>query len=261
MILAVVGMKREARLLAQVGVRAVVGGGDAARLAATLEDLLSHPLIPAHAGTHTCFSPDAVEAEKTSMDPRARGDERGDEDGWTAVLSFGVAGGLDPSLKAGDVVVASGVWTPKQSPGSLGSPASPLSADPAWAARLLASIAGARSGLIVGQNTPAASVGDKFAIHAATGALAVDMESHITAEAAARHDLPFAAIRAISDPADHSLPPAAIAGFGADGGVDLAAVLRDLSRDPRQLPSLLRTGLEAEQAFTALRRAGPHIFG
>ena len=218
MILAVVGMKREARLLARVGVRTIVGGGNAGRLATEIEAVLT----------------------------------AGPLERWSGLLSFGVAGALDPSLKAGDVVVASGVWTSRTSLDSPGRPTPTLPVDPAWAGRLLESIAGARSGLIIGQDTPAASVEDKSALYAATCALAVDMESHIAGAAAACHGLPFAALRAISDRADDTLPPAAIAGFGVDGGVDLAAVLRDLARDPRQLPALIRTGREAGLAFSAL---------
>lgn len=264
MILAVVGMTREARLLARVGLRAVVGGGDAGRLAATLEGMLSTSSTEEGCAEETeaptisrwTRTPSVTALRAAPPPPLRRGGE-----GWTALLSFGVAGGLDPLLKAGDVVVASGVWTPKQSLNGPGRSTAALPADPAWAARLLASIAGARSNLIAGQDTPAASVEAKAALHGVVGALTVDMESHVVAQVAARHGFPFAAIRAISDPASHALPPAAVAGFGADGGVDFAAVLSALARDPRQLPALLRTGAEAERAFTALRGASAHILG
>jgi hypothetical protein len=99
--------------------------------------------------------------------------------------------------------------------------------------------------------------------HAATGAIAVDMESHVAATVAARHGLPFAIARVVSDAADRSLPRAAQAGMAPDGGMDIGAVLRALVRDPRQLPALIRVGGEAETAFKALGRGrdllGPRI--
>lgn len=255
MILAVVGMKREARLLARIGVRAVVGGGDSSGLREKIERALCSPPPCGEGSGVGVHAPKRADFSSLPPSPCPLPRRRGGEGSWSAILSFGVAGGLDPSLKAGDVVIASGVWTPKQSPDSPDRPTSPLPVDPTWADRLLWNITGARSGLIAGQDTPAASVEDKSALHAATGALAVDMESHIAAEAAARYGIPFAAIRAISDPADHALPPAAIAGFGADGDVDLLAVLRALARDPRQTPALIRTGREANLAFNALAEA------
>jgi len=68
-ILAVVGMTREAKILE--GESVVVGGGDAAGLAARLEELLSR--------------------------------------GCAGVISFGLCGALDPALKVGDIVVGAAV--------------------------------------------------------------------------------------------------------------------------------------------------------
>jgi adenosylhomocysteine nucleosidase len=98
-------------------------------------------------------------------------------------------------------------------------------------------------------------VPEKTALYAATGAIAVDMESHIAARVAARHDLPFAIVRTISDSADHALPPAALVGMKPDGGVALGAILASLARNPAQLSALLRTGRDAGAAFKALGRA------
>lgn len=212
-ILAVVGMGAEARLLQRHGIETVIGGGDAERLVRALDAKLSRS---------------ASEAS------------------FEGVLSFGVAGGLSPELNAGDLVIATEVvqagrrWPDRQ----------PADAD--WAARLVVALPNARLGPIVGVPGPVASAPDKAALFAATGALAADMESHLAAQAAARHRLPFAAIRAVSDPAHRTLPRAAVAGFGADGGVDLAAVLGALARDLRQIPALIRTAQEAGRAFTAL---------
>jgi adenosylhomocysteine nucleosidase len=106
---------------------------------------------------------------------------------------------------------------------------------------------------------------EKADLHQTTGALAVDMESHIVARVAQRRHLPFTATRVICDPAHHALPPAARIAMKADGGIDLAAVLRSLLAQPSQLPALALTGWEAERSFRSLlrghRRLGPGLCG
>jgi hypothetical protein len=109
-------------------------------------------------------------------------------------------------------------------------------------------------GTVVGSDSIAATIARKQELRARTGALAVDMESHIAARVAARHGLPFAALRTISDTAAEALPPAALVGMKPDGTMALGAVLASLARSPGQLPALLRTGIGAERAFRALGR-------
>ena len=62
-------------------------------------------------------------------------------------------------------------------------------------------------------------------------------------------------LRAVSDPYDHTLPAAALAGFGTGGKTDIGAVLRSLAGDVRQLGALMRTGGEAGRAFRSLADA------
>jgi adenosylhomocysteine nucleosidase len=108
---------------------------------------------------------------------------------------------------------------------------------------------------IAGVDALVAEPAAKAALHLSSGAAAVDMESGVVARAAARHRLPFSILRAIADPAHRALPPAALVAMRADGGIDLAAILRALTREPRQLPALTRLALEARRAFGALARA------
>jgi nucleoside phosphorylase len=135
--------------------------------------------------------------------------------------------------------------------------------DPDWTHRLASRLPRAQEGLLLGIDAIAATALEKVELYRTTGAIAVDMESHVAAQVACRHRLPFAAARVISDAAHRTLPPAARVGMRRDGGVDLAAVLRSLLAKPWQLPALIRTGLEAEQGFRALlrghRRLGPGL--
>lgn len=167
-------------------------------------------------------------------------------DGAVGVISIGLGGALAAGLKPGDWVVATRVGE--------------LETDPAWTQRLLSRLPLARLGPIVGSDVMVPDAAAKAALHASTGALAVDMESHIAARVAARHGLPFAAARTISDASDRALPKAAQAGMATDGGMDVMAVLAALARRPWELPALIRTGLEAETAFGALLR-GRQLLG
>ena len=88
----------------------------------------------------------------------------------------------------------------------------------------------------------------------------MDMESHIASRVAAAFGLPFAVARVISDGAAHALPPAAQSGMKPDGRMDIWAVVGSLLADPRQMPALVRTGLDAEKAFRALLR-GRQLLG
>jgi len=164
--------------------------------------------------------------------------------GASGLISFGIAGGLAPDLVAGDWIVGSAVRTDQGR----------FPTDHAWARRLLAVLPAAIHAEIVGADTPIAGVWEKRRLHAETGAVAVDTESHIAASIAAAHRIPFAAARVVIDAADRELPPAAMIGLRHDGTPDVAAVFRSVVRQPSQLSALMRTALDARIAETALRR-------
>jgi len=171
----------------------------------------------------------------------------------SGIISIGIAGALAAGLPVGQWVVADAVLVDGES----------LPTDAAWTGRLAARLPEAARGVLLGVNAMVADATQKASLHSTTGAVAVDMESHIVARVARRHRLPFAAARVISDAAHHNLPPAARVGMRSDGGMDLPAVLRSLLANPGQLPALIRTGFEAERGFRALlrghRRLGPRL--
>jgi len=170
-----------------------------------------------------------------------------DSSTFRGVISFGVAGGLDPALKSGDVVVATEV----------------LAGDARWLAglslsdELIASIALRRRrvvrGGLAGVEQVIAARACKAALRLETGAAAVDMESHIAAAYAAEFELPFAALRVISDPASRALPALARMAIKPNGDIDLRKVLRGLARNPLTLRSLVSTGLDFNRALRSLR--------
>ena len=81
------------------------------------------------------------------------------------------------------------------------------------------------------------------------------MESHIVAEVAAAHGLPFAILRIIGDGADETLPAAARVPLRPDGGVAMASVLAAVARRPWEIPALIRLAGATNRAMQGLRAA------
>ena len=173
------------------------------------------------------------------------------------VLSFGLAGGLASHVRSGDVIVSTIVECSGRR----------HHAHQGWhdaAASALGTARPIHRGLIAGYDLVLAKSSEKVSLHKETGALAVDMESHIAADYAHQHDLPFAAIRAISDPCTRNLPPIAMDALTPDGKVAVGKVIMGILRDTDQLPALIAAGMDSERAFASLRRCrrllGP-LFG
>jgi adenosylhomocysteine nucleosidase len=164
--------------------------------------------------------------------------------GCPGVISFGVAGGLAPNLDPGTCVVGSAVLS--------GTERMPISAE--WSRKLLQTIPGAVSGMLLGVPKPIAHPDEKRALYEKTGAIAVDMESHIVAAVGIAHDVPVAAIRVITDPAKRALPASAVAAMRSNGTTNIGAMLRSVLKCPRELPVLLQTALDARAARATLVR-------
>lgn len=97
-----------------------------------------------------------------------------------------------------------------------------------------------------------ATLGEKRAAFAASGALAVDLESGAVARVAARHGLPFAVLRAVCDPAGRALPPAALAALDSQGAIGAWRVLASVLAHPGQIAALLALAGDAARARRAL---------
>lgn len=165
--------------------------------------------------------------------------------GAPGLVSFGIAGGLAPMLRAGDLVIATGVAIDGRT----------LAADPAWLLQLLERLPGAVSGLVQGESRIAATPERKGQLYAASGALAVDLESAGVAEACLAAGKPFAVIRAVADPADRRLPSLVLDALDAEGRPLPMKVAAGLLRRPFELPGLIRVGLDSRAALSALGAA------
>lgn len=168
----------------------------------------------------------------------------------SSLLSFGIAGGLARGLAPGTIVL------PLRVQAASGA-AYPVDMD--WRGRVAASLAArgmvALDGDLFGAPRPIATATEKEALNRRTGAIAVDLESHVLARAAQRHGRPFLALRAVADGAELDLPPAAAIGLDTDGRAAPGRVLMALLREPQQLAALLRVARVTRLALAALAKA------
>ena len=173
--------------------------------------------------------------------------------GAAAFISFGIAGGLNMVAVPGTWLVANNVDTRTAR--------WPVHA--AWAAALAHRLPGAIIGDLAGADAIIATPAEKHALGVATGAFAVDLESHVVAAFAAAHGVPFAVFRVIADPVTRGLSKAASLGMRPDGTINRRAVFGSVLWTPGQLPLLLRNALDARIAYRALshgrRLLGPGL--
>lgn len=157
--------------------------------------------------------------------------------GAKALISFGLAGGLRPGLKPGTVLVPSMVIA--------GTRAYPCDY------RLIEFLGGATPGAILAGQRIAASTQAKTLLYQRNHPAAIDLESGSVAEIAKQSKLPFAVLRAVADPAERNLPPAALVALKDDGSLDIFRLVSSIARQPWQIPGLIAVGRDA----TAARRA------
>jgi adenosylhomocysteine nucleosidase len=179
--------------------------------------------------------------------------------GATALVSWGMAGGLDPALPAGTICLPDRV-IPREGGG--------FGTDLHWR-RLVGAAIAARHTVVGGKLLTnlvlIEDVAGKAAAFRETGAAAVDMESLAVAQIAASHELPFIAVRVIVDTAGDTLPHAVLAASSA-GLVRVSRLMQGLMRSPTDLVPLFRLARRyraAARALTAVARTGvlaPHAF-
>ncbi len=158
--------------------------------------------------------------------------------GATALLSFGLAGGLDPALKPGDIVVPLAVIE-----GGVSYPTDPA---------LSEAVGGWFGGFLVATDGIVATRSAKAALWRQSMACAVDLESGAVARVASRHGLKFAVLRAICDPAERDLPSAALTALDTRGAIAIGRVAASILRRPGQIGGLIRVGRDAASARKAL---------
>jgi len=166
-------------------------------------------------------------------------------EGAEALLSFGLAGGLDPNLKTGTVIIPSEL---------AGNGAPPC--DSVWAGRLEIALKGlfkTRYAPLMAVKDVVTTIEEKRALFESSGAAVVDMESYGIAEEAGAKSIPFTALRVICDTADEVIPPVALQGMAWTGEVRVTATVLEALAHPIQIPDLVRLGRRTASAKSVLR--------
>jgi adenosylhomocysteine nucleosidase len=196
----VTGLTAEARLAKGTGFMAAAGGGTPAGAARAAETLLAQ--------------------------------------GAQALVSFGLAGGLAPSLAPGAILI----------------PPSVIDGENVFICNdaLAEMLGGAtKTPMLAGQDIIALA-SEKARLFQLTNAVAIDLESGAVARVAKARNIPFAVLRAVADPADRNLPPAALNALNAAGKINLFSILASVLTNPGQIPALIQVGRDAAYARAAL---------
>jgi nucleoside phosphorylase len=170
--------------------------------------------------------------------------------GVARMANWGVAGALDATLAAGDVLIADRIRYTSEDPGFV----TDADANDRLAAALSAALR-VRRGALWSASQPVATPSEKHALAKRSGAIAVDMEAAPVAAVALRAKLPFIAVKAICDPARRAVPAGIVRALeGADegwslrmvaaivfGGPDTWRAASALSRDYRRARRALAT--------------------
>jgi len=146
--------------------------------------------------------------------------------GATALVSWGMAGGLDPSIDAGTVVLPELL---------IGADGSRIGVDPGWHGRVLAKIkdrVGVSTSVLLDVDRPISTVREKRELHRRTGAGAVDMESAAVASVSNHAGIPFVAVRVVVDAAATALPEGALGMFDEGGRLKRSSLVRIVLRPP-----------------------------
>ena len=178
-----------------------------------------------------------------------------DTEGPSAILLLGLAGGLDPGLKAAEVrrivrildehggayALQCGTVPQRQ---EVDEPAAADTQHDDGAAATLLSV-----------DTVISSVEQKAELFGRYGAAMVDMESAALARLALQRGLPLTVLRAVSDPADQVLPPQAVTWVREDGSIDTRAAMMFLATHPWMAGKLMSLRRHAQAAAQALAGA------
>ncbi len=178
--------------------------------------------------------------------------------GAGALVSWGMAGGLDPALVAGTIFLPSEV---------VAADGTTLLTAPHWRERLSEAVRAQGGpvlpiilqGRLLTSSKAIGSLADKAMLFRQTGAAAVDMESLAIAEIAHTHQLPFIAVRVIVDSAEDALPRAVTAAADSEGQLQVWRLMGALARAPADLPPLIRLAQRyrvANRSLAAIARVG-----
>ena len=168
--------------------------------------------------------------------------------GAEALLSFGLAAGLDREVRPGTVVCAAHIVL-------TGGETTATQVD--WREAVIAAATAAGipvlQGKIAATDRVLRNAAEKRALREQTGALAADMESGPLAATAAAAGVPHLSVRAVADPAERALPAWARSAVRGDGRIAARDIAARLALRPWEMPALALLTRDSLAGFAALR--------
>jgi len=149
---------------------------------------------------------------------------------YAGVIMAGLAGGLDPGLVVGDVVVDSAST---------------------WRANRVTF----RRGRFHTVEGVVETVAEKAELFAKTGAAVVEMENEAVRTAAAAFSIPFLGLRAVSDSADEAIDPAVLPFIDSFGKIRINELVSEFFRHPSIVGKLRRLSKSSAMALENLAEA------
>ena len=169
------------------------------------------------------------------------------KNGATHLMSFGIAGGLEPGLPIGALVIGTQIMSTDGS----------WMCDDAWVTRLSRQLPEAHCGAVWGSETLIPTAQDKLTLYKKSRCMIVDMESQCAAQIAAEAKLPLVVIRAVCDGSDMDVPPVVMVAIAEDGTINILRAIMQILRHPGQIPDLAHVVRGTSRAHAALKRCAP----
>jgi adenosylhomocysteine nucleosidase len=167
--------------------------------------------------------------------------------GAQALLSWGTAAALDPTLMPGTLMLSNTVFSAE---------GGAFEVDKEWqesVSRSLSSSLNVHHGAVCESGVILDSPAAKAGLYAQNGCTAVDMESAALAQLASEKGLPFLSLRYIVDPHDMALPVSLMASLDTEGQVRLMRLLGQLVLHPTDIVALVRLGRAFGQAKKSMQ--------
>lgn len=170
--------------------------------------------------------------------------------GAKRLISWGTAGGLDPALTPGTLLLPDEI---------ISSDHDSIPTDETWTTQWSKQFKGypLAKGRLLQSHQVISKKMNKHALFQQYRAQGVDMESFSVAKVAYEHQVPFLCVRAIIDSALNEIPPAALKAMDREGNIHVFRFIQALFGAPNQVTDVIRLFKGFLAAKKTLKMAAP----